>query len=194
VSVSYNHSRGGCRDRKSKEKVSGGFTSVDSLYDAFMEIFLTGSNLEHFLIHSCNASATDNTDPITNTIVAMMGSPICISLSNVGVRGFKNTSIATLPYVLLQEDQVNFVTKLLASVRHGIVASSNSDANGGFVLRLPPPSKNKFVDKILIMEHLQIAIGKSSGYGTKETKQNVYDIIAQRVHAMITLPNIPNKI
>ncbi len=180
--------------RRNKEKASDVFTNIDSLYDAFIEIFLTGPNLEHFLIHSCNASATDNNDPITNTIVAIMGSPICISLSNVGVRGFKNTSIATLPYVLLQEDQVNFVTKLLASVRRGIAASSNSDANGGFVVRLPAPSKNKFVEKGLIMEHLQIAIGKSSGYGTKETKQNVYDIISQRVHAMITLPKIPSKV
>jgi len=164
------------------------FDTVESLYDSFIDIFMTGSNLEHFLIHSCNASGADNADPITNTVVAVMSSPIHISLSNVGVRAFKNNNIATLPYVLLQDNQVSFVVKTLASIRHGLVTSANSDANGGFVVRIPPPSKNKFVDKAVVMSHLRDAIGKTSGYGSRETKQTVFEIISQRVHAMTTLP------
>jgi hypothetical protein len=182
-----------CWCRKCDETPEDFFESIDRLYDTFIDVFFTGSNLEHFLIHSCNASGADNADPITNTVVSIMSSPVCISLSNVGVRAFKNNSIATLPYVLLQQDQVAFVVKLLASVHHGLVINMNSDANGGFVVRLQSPPKNKFVDKNLIMDHLRAVIGKSSGYGSKETKQNVFEIISQRVNAMITLPKISGR-
>jgi hypothetical protein len=179
--------------RKCDENPEDFFDNVDSLYDSFIDVFFTGDNLEHFLIHSCNASGADNADPITNTVVSIMSSPIFISLSNVGVRAFKNNSIATLPYVLLQQDQVEFVVKILASIRNGVVTNANSDANGGFVVRLQSPSKNRFVNKSLIMDHLRIAIGKSSGYGSKETKQTVFEIISQRVYAMTTLPKISGR-
>eukprot|EP00961_Rhodomonas_salina_P090207 1213268-Rhodomonas_salina.1 len=117
-----------------------------------------------------------------------MSSPIAISLSNVGVRAFKNTSIATLPYVLLDEKQAQCVRDLLEHIRQGVSSTITSDANGGFLVRLPVPATNIFVDRNAVMQHLANAIHSTPGYGDKDVKDRVFSVLSQRISALTTVP------
>eukprot|EP00961_Rhodomonas_salina_P241310 3260524-Rhodomonas_salina.1 len=117
------------------------------LYKEFVDVFLAEESLERFIVYTCNANSADNSDPITNTVVLLLSSPVCISLSHVGVRAFKTTSIATLPYHLLDAAQCSLVQKMLECMKAGAACSIASDANGGFSVHFAQPREHVFVDK-----------------------------------------------
>jgi hypothetical protein len=143
--------------------------------------------MQHFLIYACNAAESESQDPISNTVVAIMSSPVAIAFSNVGVRAFKNTSIATLPYQVLSAEQADLVRDLLQEINNGLAVSNSSDANGGFLLRMPTPPSNMFVDRGEVMQKLRASIMSANGYGSEEVKERVYAILAQRINACTTL-------
>ena len=65
--------------------------------------------------------------------------------------------------------------------------SNSSDAHGGFLLRLPVPAVNIFVDRGEVMQKLRASIRSANGYGSDEVKERVYAILAQRINACTTL-------
>jgi hypothetical protein len=157
-------------------------------YNSFVSAFLKSENLERFVIYACNASKLDNTDPISNIIVAIVSSPLSISFSNVGIRVFKSTSIAALPYYLLDQKQCKFIKSLIAAVLDGSLnISITSDANGGFILRVLPPKTNMFVEKNDVLQALSRAVRNVSGYGDTVVKERVFSILSQRISAMVTM-------
>ena len=161
------------------------------IYTEFVRIFFTGANLQRFLIYTCNACPTENNDPITNTIVSILASPIHISFSEIGVRAFKQTTIATLPYYLLNEEQCNFVRYVIQHIIDGMPCSVMSGSVGGFMLKLTPPHQQIMVDKKKISEALVHAIQGVSGYGDVEMKERVISILFQRITALAAMPPPP---
>ena len=162
--------------------------AISGLYDEFYTAFLKGKNLEHFLIYICNASTMDTTDPISNMIVLVLSSPVCISLSNIGVRVFKTTSIATIPYYLLDRTQEQIVHRLCTFMKNSGECSVISDSSGGFTVKFPPSATPLFADKQDVMQSLQDAINGTVGYGDDEVKNRVFQIISQRISALTVLP------
>ncbi len=157
-------------------------------YNSFVSVFLKAANLERFVIYACNASKLDNTDPISNIIVAIVSSPISISFSNVGIRAFKSTSIAALQYYLLDQKQCNFIKNLITAILDGSLNTGiTSDANGGFILRIFPPKTNIFVEKNEVLQALSRAVRNVSGYGDAIVKERVFSILSQRISAMVTM-------
>eukprot|EP00961_Rhodomonas_salina_P029021 391448-Rhodomonas_salina.2 len=160
------------------------------MYNEFAAIFLTGANLQQFLIYTCNAAPAANNDPISNTVVSVLTSPLSISLSNVGVRAFKNTDLAPIPYYLLGPRQCAFIRRVVQKINDGELTSlASSNANGGFLLRIPPQSAHVFVDKPLVMQHLSKAILGCTGHGDTMTKQRVVDILKQRIGVLTVVPS-----
>lgn len=161
---------------------------VSEIYTEFVRIFFTGTNLQRFLIYTCNACPNESNDPITNTIVSILSSPIHISFSEIGVRAFKQTTIATLPYYLLDEEQCNFIRYVVQHIIDGMPCSVMSGSVGGFMLKLNPPHQQIMVDKKKISEALVQAIKGVSGYGDMEMKERVISILFQRITALATMP------
>ena len=158
------------------------------VYQNFVQVFLTARNLQRFIIYACNASTADNSDPITFTVVAMLSSPVNISLSNVGVRAFKNPSIPPLPYYLLDVSQCAFVRDLMALVQQNeSMATVSSDTNSSFVLRLQQPSQNMMIDKEAVMHALSETVMHAKPYGTAATKKRVLAVLTQRIGSMVML-------
>lgn len=159
------------------------------LYQQFLEIFLTGESLQNFLIYVCNATPPDNSDPITNTIVSVLSSPISLSFSEVGVRAFKTTNVATLPYYLLNAKQGAWVRKVVGYFTRGDIPTSvTSGSDGGFMLRFSPPSTPLLVDKQEVSNALANMIVGSSGYGDSDVKNKIVFILYQRITAHSTMP------
>eukprot|EP00961_Rhodomonas_salina_P249697 3375336-Rhodomonas_salina.3 len=164
--------------------------NVELLYQEFVQLFLTGVNLERFLIYMCNAAPADSTDPISNTVVTILSSPINISLCNVGVKAFKTTNLAALPYYLLDKQQADFIRKLVDAVQQGLNCTVSSDSNGGFYLRFPSLVQHMHVDKQSVLDHLSNAILNTSGYGDAATKKRVVDILIQRIGVLTVIPSM----
>jgi hypothetical protein len=162
--------------------------TMRAIYDEFCSVFLTGKNLEHFLIYVCNASTMETTDPISNMVVLVVSSPVCISLSNTGVKAFKTSSIATIPYYLLEKSQESVVMKLCDYMKNTGEFNISSDSTGGFIVKFPQAANTYFVDKKQTMVCLQNAIDGTVGYGDVEVKKRVYQILSQRISALTVLP------
>eukprot|EP00961_Rhodomonas_salina_P291809 3932346-Rhodomonas_salina.3 len=123
----------------------------------------------------------------------MLSTPIYISLSEIGIRMFKTTSIAPIPYYLLDNAQCDFVRAYLTSVSEGAPCNISSGPDGGFVLRIPPPVQNIFTDKTEVCNCLKHAIHNASGYGDKQIKEKVLSILFQRISALATIPMQKNN-
>lgn len=105
---------------------------------------VAGVENQRFLIYACNASNENDTDPITTTIVAMLSSPVHISLSNIGVRAFKNTSLPPLPYYLMDSAQVSTACKKCVVCVCCAVREQTDDAHVRGTNHPPPPSATSY--------------------------------------------------
>lgn len=163
-------------------------TDIHAMYEEFVRVFLSGDSLEHFLIYTCNASSVENSDPISNTVVLLLSSPVSISFSHVGVRAFKTTSVATLPYHLLDLEQCNLVRKMLHLMKDGLECQISSDASGGFSVQFPQPTTHTFLNKTEVMDRLSRAVNSTSGYKDGDAKERVFSILSQRIGALTVVP------
>jgi len=144
--------------------------------------------LERFIVYTCNAAPMDSNDPIANTVAMMLSSPICITLSEVGVRAFKPNTVATIPYYLLDAHQTAFVRRLTSMMLRGLNCTFSSGSDGGFVMRVPVPHPQVFIDKTAVSNCLAGAIFNASGYGGPEVKKTVLSILFQRITALASMP------
>eukprot|EP00961_Rhodomonas_salina_P024300 327276-Rhodomonas_salina.3 len=162
---------------------------VDELYSKFVNVFLSGVNLERFLVYACNTPMTDNSDPISAMVVAMLSSPIHISLSSTGVHSFKSTLVPVLPYSLLDQEQCDFIRWLLSRTNKTIPVSISSDAHGGFTMKIQQSNTHVFVSKDEVLKQLSACIHKSNGYGDSIMKDHIMSILTQRISTMAMIPH-----
>jgi hypothetical protein len=165
--------------------------TTTTLYQNFTRVFLSGVNLERFIVYCCNAASMDNPDPISSTIVTVLSTPVSISMSDVGIRMFKTTTIAPIPYYLLDESQCEFIRGLMEqAVKQTVPCNISSGHDGGFLLRIPPPPQHVFVEKAQVSLCLTRAIHGANGYGDDSIKEKVLAILFQRISALAVIPSV----
>jgi hypothetical protein len=121
-------------------------------------------------------------------VLLVLSSPISITLSNVGVKAFKTSSVPTIPYYLLDPSQEKIVLRLCDFMKRTGECHVASDSTGGFTVKFPQPNTTIFVDKKEAMQCLSDAIDSTAGYGDADVKRKVFQIISQRIGALTVLP------
>ncbi len=93
--------------------------------DRFVETFLAGEALRRLLVHACNHAVSFVADPITDTVCAMLSTPVAAVFSMTAVMPFRDKAQIALPYTYMTAAQRAYVHELLGDPAHGVLRRNN---------------------------------------------------------------------
>jgi hypothetical protein len=167
-------------------------TSIDP--KEFSELFLTNGNLENVVCHMCNQSAGIVADPITETLMVMLTTPLSVVITEAGVAIFRNQPAMVLPYVNMNSEQLLYIQKTVDtlvnnSVEENMELKGHIQMGGGCIVMVPNQKKYKdfIIDNEALLHAFITSVGKSKQYDTW-TKRALSSIIIQRLSCTVNIP------
>ena len=153
----------------------------------FSDMFLTGVDLENVICHMCNQSAGLVSDPITETLMIMATTPVCVVFTEAGLAMFRDKPTMVMPYMNMTPVQLMYIKKIVENIVEATECKDNNIRGqvqmGGGCIILIPMQKTKWdfiIDKEKLMKAFVTSIDKSKDYNNW-TKRALCSIIMQRL-------------
>lgn len=163
--------------------------------DEFIDKFLTGKSLQDVVCLLCNQCCGLSTDPITDTLVVVATTPICVVVTETGLSLFQNQPSMVFPYSHMSRDQLDFVNEkvkivLELSRENHSNAKGQIQMGGGCILMITPQSKHsgRILNAVDIVNAFVDSVIKSDKQDNW-CKKAICNIILQRVSCAVNMPN-----
>jgi hypothetical protein len=154
--------------------------------EEMMELFFSDTCLPILIAYFCRMTIGQNSDPITETVVAMISSPVSIMLTQVGIAPFKEHPSLVYPYRFLNDEQRTFLKNFVTYTQENAVGSIASvQVGGGCMLYRKAISKPVYLDPYRVISSLcQSIIGNRHGTEMRN-RSAVCSIMLQRIGGVI---------
>jgi len=148
------------------------------VYQRFMDCFFSKENIRNTLIVLCQNNPHE-ADPISNTIIIILTTPLEIQLIANGIQLFKDKGLI-YPYQYMNSNQREFLLEI-------INMDSKNWLSYEFCLQWKCKGAPMYVDHLEILKTLCELIQGSKKYTDARSKLAITNIILQRVHANVTI-------
>ncbi len=149
------------------------------ILEKFVQIFFDEENIKNSIIVLCQNNQNE-TDPISNTLITMLTTPLEIQLVVNGVRMFRGKELM-FPYQYMNAKQREFLLEII-----------NYDEKQWLYYEFCIQWKNKgktpvFLDHLEILKSICTLVQGSKKYTDNRSKLAITNIILQRIHSNVTI-------
>jgi hypothetical protein len=161
--------------------------------DKFVELFLTGENLQKMYVYMCGESLGDVSDPASNVACMMSTTPITLTITEVGVAPFKDRMTHIYPYSKMNNLQLGYIKMIVndcmdLNATPSISCTSSIQMGGGCILLVVLQQKtSRFLKGHSVIIAMCDAICNNKSSPDISTRIGMCNIIIQRVYASIHL-------
>jgi hypothetical protein len=159
----------------------------------FVEIFLTGENLQNVICHLCNQNSGHISDPITETLTTIATTPISVIITEAGIAMFRNKPTMVIPYTNMSAVQLSHVKEVVDSFvqdspENRLQVKGNVQMGGGCIIMISSKTKGQevLIDKNEILQAFILGVYNSKNYNNW-TKKALCNIIMQRLSCTMTI-------
>ena len=151
----------------------------------YAEIFFSPNALTRMLVHFVNHRLIQAADPITQTLVLMVNTPVQLLLCETGLIAFQNNELPVYPYAKMTKRQLRFLHDTLKRTEENKLQLSASFL-GRFSLKIPLVVGNKtayFISKKAILHSLARTMQQHKVHKIDHVQATLCSIIQQRFTA-----------
>lgn len=168
--------------------VLGGGDMVDRIMDAFVEAFLQGDALKSMILYMCNACTVEINDPITHTLVTFLTTPVSLCITKTGLAPLKDCNMAILPFGCMTPDQKALLIDVIQQMQESNLATLSTQMGGGGLAQLNYHGPKRYLPAVDILTQFCRAVQESGSHLRPDIKDNVCNIVIQRVCSMVHVP------
>ena len=150
----------------------------------YANIFFSPNALTRMFVHFVNHRLIQATDPITQTLVLMVNSPVQLVLCETGLIAFQNNDLPVYPYTKMSRQQLKFLHDTLIKMDESKLQLSTSFL-GRFSLRIPLTHGKAayFVSKKSMLDCLAYTMKQHKVHEDAHVQATLCSIIQQRFMA-----------
>ncbi|EKX35102.1 hypothetical protein GUITHDRAFT_118755 [Guillardia theta CCMP2712] len=156
--------------------------------DRFVEMFLRGEALRGMLLYMCNSCTVEINDPITHTLCTFMTTPVSLCVTKTGLAPLKDCNMAILPFGCMTPEQKAFLNGAINEMQAGGLATLSTQMGGGGMAQLNYRGPKRYLPAEDVLTQFCAAVRCSGSHLGPEIKDNVCNIVIQRVCSMVHVP------
>lgn len=161
-------------------------TGMDTSQQELMQLFFVDQKLSTLISYFCKITVGQSSDPIAETIVAMISSPVVLMLTQVGIAPFREHPSYVYPYRFLDEEQREFLRRFVTSTADNAAGSiASTQVGGGCMLYKKPQSKPMYLDTYNVIAALCDGIVGSRTGVDKKFRLAVCSVVLQRIGGIV---------
>ncbi len=172
------------RDDTSK-KIPMANHSLEKIRDQFLQFFQASSFVQKIIVNHINNRVQDFPDPITNTLVLMVSSPMQVVFCEAGILLFKSSNLPVLPYSALSIQEKKYLEKMMAEIDSTLLQETYHGC-GKFSVQINLGMGNYLPKQTLLLAFVDV-MGKQKEFKEKCILQRLSDIIVQRFLSNISV-------
>jgi hypothetical protein len=152
-----------------------------------VDLFFTGSDLANMISYFCKISVAQSRDPIADTVVVMISSPLVVMLTQVGLAPFKNNPSYVYPYKFLSDIQREFLKGFVQSITDNAATGVVSmQVGGGCILYKKSSTRNPvYLDSYNVITSLCNGIIGNRSKNDHRNRIAVCNVILQRIGGVV---------
>ena len=160
------------------------FTGVDDLMKQYVGHFFSGESLKHILIYMCNECTSEIADPITQTVMMFVNTPISLCLTNIGLAPFRERNMSVYPYSHMTPEQQLFLSQACTFMQERMIGFVSTQMGGGCVVSLGTNTVERVycsvVDVISVLCE-SILMAKGATTDSRRRQIGICNVIMQRI-------------
>ena len=162
----------------SSKKMAIANHSLDKIKDEFLSFFQTSSFVQKIIVNHINNRVQDFPDPITNTLVLMVSSPMQVVFCEVGILLFKTSNLPVLPYSTLSIKERKYLETMMAEIDSTFLQETYHGC-GKFSVQINIGMGNYIPKQTLLLAFVDV-MRKQKEFKEECILQRLSDIIVQR--------------